>query len=437
MINPALLQNALVAGILLFQWPVGILVRKYVKPQHRKLVHLVLGLSVCFALFRFDFLFVLAGVVVSYGLMHLPNPACLATLIIPVVGLFGIHYYRLKTFNTSGWKTDLSGLVMFMSLRIWVTVFNVFDGRKKELKRAQWAQLALKKIPSFMNYLAYMFGYNGVNVGPIVPYKVFSDSCDLVSTDAEIKEDISAGFKQWICAFCFCAYYAVGVSFLPASIIQSDEFKAKPYIIKLVISIIMSATHITRYMFGWMASQAGMISLGMSRVKDFDFGNCQAVRVKEYFTKRMLPELANEWNHVVHFVLKEFLHIRLLGIGIPNICAKLVTFTFSAFWHGLFSGYYFMAICEALIAFVDVYRAKKFTPIIAKVVGERAAWVFDSVWVQCLNFFIGAPWDLYWASCYVDFFTDMKFGPFIALVVMSGIGFLFGPKRKRAPPKQE
>jgi D-alanyl-lipoteichoic acid acyltransferase DltB (MBOAT superfamily) len=148
------------------------------------------------------------------------------------------------------------------------------------------------------------------------------------------------------------------------------------------------------------------------------------MRLAKFWTGRSLLVHTVEWHHTVHVVLKEFVFVRLLALGVPLQLSRLVTFVFSAFWHGLHSGYYFLTIVETVMAVVDEFRLKHFTPNIAKLVGEYPARVFDSVFVNLLSFWIGAPWDLYWASRYIKFYISMQCGPLLIDFAFCAIGFV-------------
>jgi hypothetical protein len=206
--------------------------------------------------------------------------------------------------------------------------------------------------------------------------------------------------------------------------VETAEFHAKPWMLRWVLTFFMSAGRNMRYVFAWLVAEAGYRTLGAERVPGYDFEDWRSIRVVKFWTGRSLPFLASEWHHTVHTVLKEYIFVRLLTVGASQIVARFVTFIFSAYWHGFYSGYYVLTILEAFMAPIDGYRAKKFTPILAKMTGERIAAVFDSVFVHMFNFWLGGPWDLYWAPRYIRFYLSMQCGPILMQFVFCAIGFV-------------
>lgn len=430
-----MIKSAILASTKLGEYPLSIVARKYIAPAHRRFFHFLVGMIYCALLYQEGCLIVFAGVLAAWVTLHLPGDFCVVTIAYPLIGLFWIHYRRLM--NTKEWGSDLSGLIMFTSLRIWMITFNVLDGRKKNLKRKQWIDTALPSIPSIYHLFSYVFSYTGLYSGPVIPYKVFEKTLQVDTNEEEANEDIKSGLIPWIECFIFTAVYGIGMEVLPAKLIVSEKFESKPYLVRYVTAIILSFVHTSRYILAWLGGEAGYRPLGIARNPDFVFEDFLSIRPKIYFSSRRYSNLANEWNHTVHFVFKEYIHVRLIALGLPNWVGRMATFGFSAYWHGFYSGYYLFAVIVEISSFLDRYRVKYFVPLEEKLIGQKKAAIFDAIWIQCLNYFNGAPWDLYWASLYIQFFKTMYFGPFIVLIGMIIIGFIFNSKTKIPLNKKE
>jgi hypothetical protein len=425
-------QLLLTAIGLLVEWPVSVLVRLFVPTKFRKTVHLFLGLCLGFLLYRSTFLLVLLGTTLAYPLLFLPNRLCLVTLVVPLFGLFAVHLIRVVTFDDSKWSTDVSGIVMFHALRLWMLAFNVSDGRRRvDLRRKEWIRLALNSVPSFFEYMTYMYSYNGLYSGPLIPIQVFDEICAVEGDSESVRCDIRSGFFAYVHGIFWGVVNLVSNRFFPNTMIESDEFNALPWVVRWVVSFVVSAGRNMRYVFAWLVAEAGYRTLGADRLTDFDFEDWRSIRVAKFWTGRCLPDLAAEWHHCAHTVFKEYIHVRMIASGISRQVGKIVTFAFSAYWHGFYSGYYLLAMLEAIMAPFDEFRRDRFSPLVEKVVGKRAARVADMVFVQMFNFWMGAPWDLYWAPRYWRFYCSMQFGPIIMVFVCDAIALIFGSKPKR------
>jgi hypothetical protein len=133
--------------------------------------------------------------------------------------------------------------------------------------------------------------------------------------------------------------------------------------------------------------------------------------------------MGSEWNHSVHYILKETIHVRLLHLGFPRILGYLASYLFSAFWHGFFSGYYVVALGQTLLMYLDSYRVEHFSVLLEKFFGKRFRNAFDAVIVHVLNYWMAAPWDLFLAKYYWKFYMSMWFGPVLLFLVLDGIGY--------------
>ena len=418
------LDSAFFGITILSEFCISIFIRKLCVPKNRIYFHLFFGIVFCLVLYGKMFLYVFLGCLLSYVLLYLPGFLCLLASIPPACGLIWVHFYKL--FHAQDWKSDLSGLMMFSVLRVLSLSFNVFDGRKKEIKRKQWKDVSLPAPPNFMQYISYLFGYNGLYTGPILPFKDFIRTCNLESTNEEIYNDIKSGIPNYVSGVILLIIYIIGVSIVPISYILSDEFQQINILLRFIISIVLSFVHTSRYIFAWVSAEAGWRALGAARVNE---EYVSSIQLKVYFQTRRLSLLPNEWNRSIHFILKEYFHVRLISVGVPASIAKFATFAVSAAWHGFYSGFYVFALMEVIFGILDNFRYKWFTPLLSTLFGEKISFTFDIVWVQCINYFLGAPWDLFFAVYYFRFYRIMNYLPAILYAIILPVGYIFRKKK--------
>ena len=430
----SIFQNGLFALTILCSYPLSYLIRRFVAPSYRAYFHILFGFMICLYLYSFNFLIVLGYLVLAYFMLLLKGKLLFLGLLIPMIALGVIHSYRYM--HIGQWKSDISGLIMFTSLRLWTLIFNIYDGRQKEVKRKNWKNVVVEKQPNFITYIAYLFSYSALYSGPLIPFNAFLELLEMEHD--RNNEDLKFGLISWLQSLGFCIIYGIGVKLIPVEFIVSKKFIEMPYLLRLLISILECFLHISRYIFAWLGGESGFRALGISHVKSIDFDDCRSIKLSIYFNLGSISDLSREWNHTIHYMLKEYIHVRIIACGFSNIFARTLTFLFSAYWHGFLPGYYILAFLEMFVGYFDNYRIKNFNPLLEKYIGERALKCFSIIWTHSMNFFMGAPFDLYWGSKFLEFYQIMKFGPFIALLVMDIIGFIYKiMKPKEIKPKKE
>jgi hypothetical protein len=252
--------------------------------------------------------------------------------------------------------------------------------------------------------------------------------------DAEsTKKAVVSGSRWYVCGVAWGVFNLWCNKHIPNAMIEWPEFHAKPWLVRWLLSSVMSAARNTRYSCAWLISEAGFRTLGADRLDDFDFEDWRSIRVTKFYTALCVATLATEWHHNIHRVLKEILYVRLLVLGVSKPIGIVATFAFTAYWHGFYSGYYLFSMLEVIMSPFDECRLRRFSPLLEKIIGAKATRIVNIVFIHVFNHWMGAPWDLYWAERYWRFYKSMYFGPMILVIVLAAIGFVFGPK----PPRNQ
>jgi len=429
MVFSPFIHNAILFSAVVGALPLSFISRRIPNLNWRKFYHLFVGVVFCFLLYQRDFLYVAFGQLLVYFIMYLPGRWCLLGILIPISGIGFIHWKRLG--NVDEWRSDISGLIMFSSIRLWTTIFNIFDGRRK-VERPQWKYAALEKVPSLFDFYVYLYNFIGLFSGPVVPLKAFLKVLEVNPKDDKENKSIKKDSLLCLgkCLF-FGVCYGVCMMYFPNQKIISEPFQSYNYFIRFFYSVFFSFEHTTRYIFAWLGAEAGFIYMGCKLVEDFDTENFRSFRPKEYFSVRTVGDLTLEWNRSVHVFLKEYLHVRVISIGWHPLIAKLLTFLFSAYWHGFYPGYYIYAFLMVFISIIDQYRIKWTTPLFEKLLGKKIAFLFDCIWTQSLNYYASAGWDLLWFSHFLTFNKNMMFLPYVFEVLLVIIGYQARPYMRK------
>ena len=142
----------------------------------------------------------------------------------------------------------------------------------------------------------------------------------------------------------------------------------------------------------------------------------------------------NYWNRSVHLWLKYSIFIRVINLPYKIFknnysLAQMITFVFSAFWHGFYTSYYISFILLFFLmngnrtlvnlGFYDYVRKNYFLMVIVSI---WTAIVFSSIGI----YFYNLNWD---KAVYSTF--NMNFFPFISVGTYNCVKFFFKvPKKK-------
>ena len=395
----------------------------------RVILQLIFSSLMCFALYGSTCLYVLGAFIISYFLLYLPRKYILFSNIVPWTAVFIVHFYRAH-YIKSGWGSDVSGLIMFCTLRFLYLSFEIYDGLNPQKNpRKVWEDWKLEKVPLLSEYLAFIFSFAGLFNGPVVPFKAWQTTIFIFNTNIS-STVLKRSFFSWLRSIFFGFSYAYLIKKWPCSYLLSPEFNALPYFTRLLHATCFSYFHAFRYIGAWAAGEAALIIMGLTEQSVFEFEDCRSFRPKQYFTVRCARDMIREWNHTIHIMYKETVFCHLLNAKFSKVFASIIVFLISSFWHGLFTGYYADSAEFLFVEILDDIRFKNLSPLIEEYLGKEINQVIDTIWAQYITFFVNTCWDMYFASYYWKFLINVKFGPIIFLIFLDILGVILQKYKK-------
>ncbi|VDM97795.1 unnamed protein product [Thelazia callipaeda] len=313
----------------------------------------IIGLIFCYFCFGSAIKHLLLLVTLSYAIMHLsPRQIVHRSVFIFAMGyLLVIHWYRC--FALSSYYLDVTGPMMVLVQKITVLAFSLHDGTAKKSEELNDLQKreALKSVPSFSNFMSYMFHFQAVLTGPMcfyTDYKAWIEGTSAIGKDGKIEKPWSAVLTKLSQAAIFFLVYFCFADHLTPDIIMNMEYMNLNWPLRLLVIYIVTSFQRLSYYFAWTLADAifnlsGFGFSGYDEDKNPQWDLVSNVKPWQVETASNLKETLEAWNCCTMYWLRRVAYDRA-----PKKYRTLCTYLLSAVWHGFFLGYYVTFLTGAL-----------------------------------------------------------------------------------------
>ncbi|PVZ99458.1 hypothetical protein BB558_004430 [Smittium angustum] len=305
-------------------------------------------------------------------------------------------------------KYDHTGSHMIMVIKMTSLAFSINDGYadKESLTRYQQKH-AIREIPSFIEYLGYLFFFPSFIAGPAFEMKTYRDMIQLDNKKV-LNKRIGYGYLQMLYSF-FWGYIFVKYSsvYMYKGMLKED-FKSYSMSYKILYMYLSGIVYRSLYYVAWRMCEGACIicGLGFSGYNDNQepiFNDISNVHILKVEFPIYFKEVLNNWNIGTNTWLRNCFYVRLLPKG-KNSSGKatLITFLVSAWWHGFYPGYYLSFILGGFMSnfsrityrmFNPFYQNPNFLPGFRRVF-QVAYIAFTSLLCIHMFSFAGAPFVL-------------------------------------------
>uniref|UniRef100_UPI00398EC7D3 lysophospholipid acyltransferase 2-like isoform X3 n=1 Tax=Pristiophorus japonicus TaxID=55135 RepID=UPI00398EC7D3 len=274
---------------------------------------------------------------------------------------------RVYFFDSEERSADFSGPLMVITQKVTKLAFELHDGLARDEKELNPSQkrLAVRRIPSLLEYLSYSLNFMGILAGPLSSFNDYITFIEgrnfevgtnhLANGKKSSKHPLNepsalgaVGCKMLICTVCVIMHLSLLEEF-PISYNTDDTFTTTGSIpVRLLYLYVSLLACRPKYYFAWTIADAvnnaagfgfaGYDSCGKPR---WDlFSNLNIIKVEFATSMKMFID---NWNIQTALWLKEVCYERC------PFCPTLLTFLLSAVWHGVYPGYYFTFIAGMLM----------------------------------------------------------------------------------------
>lgn len=304
--------------------------------------------------------------------LHFIVQSSISYLIMTVVGVEHMHKYcfvfalgyltlcqiaRVYIFDYGQYSTDFSGPMMIITQKITSLAFEIRDGVfcKDETLNPSQRRLAVRRMPSLLEYLSYCCNFMGILCGPLCSYKdyiAFIEGSSYQVKEAEVngKEDLKYDHKEpspnnvvvhklVVCAISL-GFYMTATRILPVEHNIDERFQETSSVPTRVIYLYLSLMAARpKYYFAWTLADAinnaaGFGFQGYDKNGEENWDLVSNLNIKNIEFSTSFKIFIDNWNIQTALWLKRVCYER----ATRNPTAK--TFLLSAVWHGVYPGYY-------------------------------------------------------------------------------------------------
>ncbi|KAF8385516.1 hypothetical protein PRIPAC_74658, partial [Pristionchus pacificus] len=318
----------------------------------RQIYPLFIGLCYCCFCFGSATKHLLANSLISYALMSFAPAKHIHWLIFTfsMSYLTWVHFYRWN--YISEYTIDITGPFMVCVQRLTTLAFSLHDGlvkKEEELSPLQKRE-AIKRVPDLLPFLSYIFHFQSILTGPLSYFTDYinltrgthvkkNENGELPDASAEaLVKLVKAGFFIGIIAF-------LEPRFPPSAINRTDM---NPIQWTIYFYFIMSFQRVPYY-FAWYFADA-IYNLSGFGFNGYDAETGEAkwdlatnVHAWKVESAQSMKETLDAWNVGTMGWLRRVAFDRA-----PKKYRVLSTYLLSAWWHGIFMGYYLTFLTAAL-----------------------------------------------------------------------------------------
>ncbi|KAL3052028.1 hypothetical protein OYC64_004728 [Pagothenia borchgrevinki] len=314
------------------------------RPLTRHLVATGLGLYFAFFCFGWYALHFLLQSGLTYVIMLLTGAQHMhkSCLLVALSYLSLCQISCVYVFHYGMYSADFTGPMMVITQKITSLAFEIHDGmaRKEEQLTPGQKLLAIRRMPSPLEYFSYNCNFLGILAGPTCSYNDYigfiegrKSEPSAPSPNTEVVKKVSTSF------FCLLVFLSVCKVFPVERNIDDDFLSSTPRCAQVIYLYLSMLTTRPKYYFVWTLADAinnaagfGFNGYGSDGSARWDrISNLRILNI-EFATS--FKDFLDNWNIQTAHWLKRVCYERC------PYYPTAATFILSAMWHGAYPGYY-------------------------------------------------------------------------------------------------
>ncbi|KAF8361602.1 hypothetical protein PRIPAC_88525, partial [Pristionchus pacificus] len=319
----------------------------------RQLFSLVAGVAICCFCFGSSIKHLFANCLVNYALMHIAP----AKHIHKVVFLFSmfyltwVHFYRWHYITE--YSIDITGPFMISVQKMTTLAFSLHDGavkKEEELSPLQKRE-AISRVPDLLPYLSYIFHFQTILAGPLTYYTDFINmtrGTHIVKNEkGEMPDPYPVAKVKLMKTFVFMLIIAFVEPHFPPTVLDRTDLNPFSWMVLFWFCFVLqrmpyyyawyfadSICNLSGYGFSGYDEQTGEAKWDLTT-------NVHAWRVE---SATSFKETLDAWNTSTMGWLRRVAFDRA-----PKKYRTISTYLLSAWWHGIFMGYYLTFLTGAIM----------------------------------------------------------------------------------------
>lgn len=430
----------------------GLLFRSYIKPcpkntLRRHLVALLLGIVLGHFCFGKQMWHLFFQAFVTYLLLEFcPRKYVHISTFVFCMGYLSFVHIHRQIYDYGNFTLDISGPLMILTQKLTALGFAFYDGSRpdEELSPDQRSQV-IRDTPHIIEFLSYVFNFQGIIVGPLCYYQDYIDFIDGNNILKKKKRNQSYNensnniivqpsiwqpvlTKLLLTGIVAAVWFNVALVY-PIRTNLNPEILEKPFLYRLVYYFISSGSQRSKYYLAWVLSDAvnNASGLGFNGYDEDDnpkWDLITNINVWKLETCTSMKSIFDNWNIQTQIWLRRIAYDRL-ATG-----KTLGVFVLSAFWHGFYPGYYMTFVLAAFYVYAGRGIRRKIRPHFQK--NRFTIAIYGCITWLCTMFAIDysvASFDMLSLDRSVEFYNSMYW--FVQIIVVTLAIILPGASTKK------
>uniref|UniRef100_A0AAR2ITZ4 Membrane bound O-acyltransferase domain containing 2a n=1 Tax=Pygocentrus nattereri TaxID=42514 RepID=A0AAR2ITZ4_PYGNA len=265
---------------------------------------------------------------------------------------------RVYVFDYGMYSADFTGPMMVITQKITSLAFEIHDGltKKEEHLKPSQQYLAVRKMPSLLEYLSYNCNFMGILAGPTCSYNDYIafiegtcyqrkrlESNGKENGKCKQSDPSDVILKLGTCALCLLVYLTFYRVCPVERIIDDPYFTSQPFFLRVLYLYLSMLSLRPKYYFVWTLADAihnaaGFGFSGYSKDGTPQWDLISNLRILNIELATSFKTFLDNWNIQTALWLKRVCYERC------PYHPTAATFLLSAMWHGVYPGYYFTFI---------------------------------------------------------------------------------------------
>lgn len=421
----------------------------------RKVFSTAMGLSIHYYVFGKSGLASLASNLASYLAIRVAPTQYSHIAVFVIAGLalaLSQIHKQIYSFGVNGLDVPMN--LMFNYCRLTSLACCVRDGQtviearkqKKEpdLKRRE-LQYAVEEMPSFFDFMAYLYFCGAAISGPFYEFKDFQQMMAREGDFKDVPSTLVPGLKRFAHAWGCVATGAILASQVDEKFMLTPEFlndfsiPQKLFYQYLVVKLVMQT-----YLVGWCLMECGPIAAGLSfNGYDKETGEAKHDRVRscdiwKLETSFRIKDFLANWNISAHMWLKYYIFLRMLPNnkkGKGQAAAALTTFIVSSIWHGFYPGFFSFFLGAGLLDYQAKLAGQALYPFVEKWMPDTLMYFICWLWCYLMCGYFATSFVLLSFENFHQVYASMHYIMHIVLAAFIVISLALMPTKKASRGK--
>ncbi|KAK6094457.1 Lysophospholipid acyltransferase [Batrachochytrium dendrobatidis] len=297
-----------------------------------------------------SYLNVLVPTLITYGLTSIAGGDRLVPILVSVgviVQLFILHVQIQLLHANDLTYVNISTPMMVMAIKLSLFAWSVYDGTRstKDLD-SDMVPFAIKEMPDLIEYLGFIFYFATFWVGPAFDYQYYYEYTRSIGPYTRKSASLNAGLRVLGLGILMMIMFVTVDTRWGASALFNGPFFTNYTVLERIGVVQLTGFSVrAKFAAAWKLSEAAAILTGLGsngidpKTNQELHDRLDNVDILQVELGQSPKQVVDGWNKKTAGWLKRCVYLRIIPFA-PTAVATGVTNLVSAFWHGVYPGFY-------------------------------------------------------------------------------------------------